>query len=649
MRLIYSVLAIACVFIASCNTVPVKPEPLLGLSSAQLQEIQSYDELVGMRQSLATKLVGKEPVDYGEDFAALAQIDAQIVALKKSELATLFASKRLDNGVVPLPILSALESGVINSAQIPEGKWQAVVDAVQVETTKTQSLLAELKVKAGVESDPSMQVGLYEQLYQVSGDSAWQAKSDALVEALVAEVRSAAESESFDDETRKKIELIKGIRPQDGALVDEMIGVDAKIYAKRFFDFLGEGNADNAYKTLVRMSGASDFLAIKDKLTPTSQKMADYFTALAVDSVKSPENLSQSYRWYSQAREVRAILGLSPAAVNDFSALADQLHARFAALDKASEPAAGLAYLYAIKSFVPNRPALRKELRAQEAKVRDIAVKRLSTTDFRSSYKDQDYGDVISSFVTQYLFEHVPYDVRIVERSEFESIERERSIGGETTALSSVNLLVSGSVLESKVDSNEARNKKMLRVEVGNETIPNPNYIGWLKLSARDRKDIAQPSETIDVPRHENISVGVTRHRKVGIFSVSYRLVEAVTGRVIFPDSITVSSEYEDESSEGVEMGDFVIPFKLADLPSDVRILDTLAKQVATQIGKRLVEELKDQELKYLAEAEDFNTQNDCVGESAALGNALLIMALKSQDSTSVLARYRDSAVACFN
>jgi len=377
--------------------------------------------------------------------------------------------------------------------------------------------------------------------------------------------------------------------------------------------------------------------------------MADYFDALAKESVADSSKLGQSYRWFNQAKGVRSILDVDAADKSSYSALIEQLMDKYESLKSNEEQAAALAHLYAVSQFQPNMAGLRKKLVDQETTVRDLAVKRLSTTDFQSPYKDQDYGDVISSFVTQYLFEHVPNDVRIVEREQYEAILRERSLSGDTSSLSSVNLLVSGSVLESKVDSSEAKNKKMMRVEVGKETIPNPNYISWLEMGSKDRKTVDQPSETTDVAKFENVSVGVTRHRKIGIFSVSYRLVEASSGRVVFPDSITVNTEYEDESSEGVEMGDFKVDFKLADLPSDVEILDGLARQVATQIGEKLVGVLKDQDQKYLSEASSYMEQNDCVGEVGSLGNALMIMKLKDLDISETAPSFRDKGVACFN
>jgi len=612
MRYLFILVGLCGLLLSACNTTPVKPEPIIAISPADVQAIQNYDELVSMREKLVAGLAGKSQESYAEDFATLAQIESQIVEVKKNELTSMFTAKRQGDGVIAKPELNTLLSQLSGAAPVAADKWAPILALVNGEISKTDAFTKQLAAKAASSADPLAKVSMYDQLAALDGGANWAEARDKIVNDLVAQVRNASEGEALGQDTREKLALIKKLRGDDAALVDEMIGVDAKIYEKDFFNYLAEGDADSAYKTLETMSSANDFTAIKGKLAPTSQKMAELFDALAKESVADSSKLAQSYRWFNQAQGVRSILGVAKADASSYGPLTEQLIDKYKSLNSNEEQAAALAHLYAISQFQPNRPGLRKMLVDQETAVRDLAVLRLSTTDFQSSYKDQDYGDVISSFITQYLFEHVPNDIRIVEREQYEAILRERSLSGDTSSLSSVNLLVSGSVLESKVDSTEAKN-------------------------------------TIEVAKYENISVGVTRHRKIGIFSVSYRLVEASSGRVIFPDSITMNIEHEDESSEGVEMGDFVVDFKLADLPSDVEILDDLARKVSTKIGEKLVEELKDQEKKYLVKAEDFAQQSDCVGEVSALGSALMIMKLKSQDTAETMSAFRDKGVACLN
>lgn len=649
MRLTFAALAVTSVLLGGCNSAPVKPESLATVSVTDVGSNSNPQELAQLRAQLKTHLDGKLPADYAEDYAVLAAIDARLLALREAEVTQYFSEKRLENGFVPQPAILALSSRLGDGSPIPAEKWKAIDGMIALERGKTEQEVGKQVSSLASETDVKAKLTFLGSLYALTGDTKWQAERDSIVNALVVDIRQASQSEEFTGDIQEKVELVREIKGDDSALVDELIGVDAKIYAKRFFDALGDGNADKAYGILVQMSEANDFVAIKGKLAATSQKMAEFFTAQADESVKSVENLAQSFQRYSQARTVRKLLDIAPLSASHFSPLSDQLFNRYEALVKEDELGAALGHLYAIRTFQPNRSGLRKRLSEQEGKVRDLAVKRLSTTDFQSPYKDQDYGDVISSFITQYLFEHVPHDVRIVEREQYEAILRERGLSGDTSSLSSVNLLVSGSVLESKVDSTEAKNKKQIRVEVGKEQTSNPAYISWLKQGEKGRKGVEKPAEVIEVSKYENISVGVTRHRKIGIFSVSYRLVEASSGRVVFPDSITTSKQYEDESSEGVEMGDFVIPFKLADLPSDVEILDELARQVATDIGEKLVGELKDQDLKYLAKAATSVEQNDCVGEVQSLANALMIQRLKSLSGEETLGRFKSQAVKCFN
>jgi len=275
-------------------------------------------------------------------------------------------------------------------------------------------------------------------------------------------------------------------------------------------------------------------------------------------------------------------------------------------------------------------------------------VRRVTTTEFQNSAQRHDYGSVISSFVTQYLFEQIPHDVRIVERQQYEAILRERELSGQGANLSAVDYLVTGSVLEAKVDTTEVKGRKTLRVVVGRETIPNPAYGTWLEMSSKERKKVDQPSDTISVDKHENVSVGITEHRKLGIVSVGYRLVEADSGKIIFPDSITKEQEFTDTSKEGVEMGDFVMPFELANLPSDVEILDGLVKELATEVGQKLVTLLSDQEKKYLQEAEEHASNSNCPAQVKALARAAAIQDNKSLEQEPTLAELRKAAVNCF-
>jgi curli biogenesis system outer membrane secretion channel CsgG len=329
------------------------------------------------------------------------------------------------------------------------------------------------------------------------------------------------------------------------------------------------------------------------------------------------------------------------------SALLSGLEARFEAAKVANNIESAYAHLLMIADFDNANATYRANIANMRNAVQQRAVKKVTTTEFKNSAQRHDYGSVLSSFITQHLFEKIPNDVRIVERQQYEAIVREQTLSGQAQGLSAVDYLITGSLLESKVDTTEVQGKKIMRVVVGRETIPNPAYTTWLEMSNKERKKVDQPSETISVDKHENITVGITEHRKLGIVSVGYRLVDSESGKILFPDSISKDIEHTDNSTEGVEMGEFVLPFKLANLPSDVEILDKLVRELSEEVGTKLVDLLKDQELKYLEIAETGLADNDCNKAVHAFARASGIQDMKDLDSAATLTSLKSTAINC--
>jgi hypothetical protein len=182
---------------------------------------------------------------------------------------------------------------------------------------------------------------------------------------------------------------------------------------------------------------------------------------------------------------------------------------------------------------------------------------------------------------------------------------------------------------------------------VGTETIANPGYITWLEMPEKERKKIEKPSDIIEVEKKENVEINITKVKKVGVFSVSYRLVDASSGKIIYPDSLTLEDSHTDTSSEGVEMGEFVLPFKWAELPSDIKILDGLAVEAGISIGEKLVAQLENQDGKYLESADKHYSEHNCKAEVDSLGKSLVISQLKTQDTDYITDRLINRSLQC--
>ncbi len=635
-----------------CAAPPPVITPLLSVGVGDIQNLQNRAELQSLLQQLKTDLQGKDPQLYASDIGKIAILEDQIVNVVKNQLETRLTAVRLPSGLVPLNILSEESGKLTVNSLIPATKWRTLTERVDAEKAKTNEVLGSEKAKIGNATDQE-RLALLDTLYSLSGDQSWlNQKQQQLQEQeirltqLVDEIEAAQAGEEIDPNLQEKIAEAKRLAMGNNEIIDRLIGVDADIYQQRFFAALAEGEADKAYEIFHVLSSSDDFDKYKEKLSGTSQKMADYFIALADESVKDPKNLRQSFRWYSQARDIRDTFGVENPNREGELALIEQLEYQSAVADQQDSYSKALAYIYMAEDLHSSQADLRRKIQLAEEKVRDIALIKVSTTAFQTKEGQSDYSDAVAANITQYLFEKIPNDVRIVEREQYEAIEREKNLNNTMADLSAVDVLVTGSV-DSNVETTKAEGKKTVRVVTGKETIPNPAYIAWLEKAEREREKIAKPSDTIEKDKQENIPINITRHRKVGSFSVSYRLVDADSGKIIFPDSVKKDFEYTDESSEGIEMGDFVLPFKLAELPSDSEVLNELAVEVSNEIGSRLVAQLENQDQQYLRQANDFSASNACNAEVDMLGKAIVIMDMKNIDSADARARFTSRAIAC--
>jgi hypothetical protein len=183
-------------------------------------------------------------------------------------------------------------------------------------------------------------------------------------------------------------------------------------------------------------------------------------------------------------------------------------------------------------------------------------------------------------------------------------------------------------------------------VVTGTKRDRNPDYEGWLALPEKLRGERPQPPTTIEVEVVEDISFDIEVHRKVGIFSTAYRLVDAQSAKVIFADSVREKVVHEDESREGIELGDFKMEFKLSNLPSDVEILTQLADSVSKEIGARVADRLKDPEIEYARQAEVAATERNYMSASENAAYAVVLFERKNQDLGELPSQLRTYAVA---
>jgi len=639
---IYSLLAVT---LASCGGTTQPQATIVSLSAAEIGQAEDSAKLLKELQSANAQLINKSESSYAEDYARRAKLEDRLVALAIAKLDTDFAEQREDSGVVPSPAIVNIAAKVDGGNDIPAEKWQQVQERVALETTRTEDYVKFEASKMNQSISDQQTLNLLEELYRLSGDNQWLIKKNDFLDKLLAEIRKARAEGRYDAEIQTKVALVRQERGNMPQLADELASYDAKAYENAFLLALGEADLDKAYGVFTTMAESPDFKLIADKLAGTSQTMAAYFLAKADQAVLDTKRLDRSAKLYYQARDMNQRFELTPIAKSNFKALIDQLARKYKERSEAHDYEAALAFLLMIGDFDKSNTLYQSEVGNTKVRVRDLAVKKLLPSALQSSPETEQYGGEFVALVGQYLSERVPDDVRILQNPAAVS-DSSRSEESDS-ASAAADYLLTGNLLKAEVDSTEIQGRKLTRVVVGHETISNPALKDWLALSDKERSKVEQPEAKVTVPKHENISIGVTEYRKVGVVSVGYRLQEAASGKVIFPDSIDKKAEFKDNSVEGVDIGEYVQPFKPAKLPSDDEILDGLVKELALEASEKLIGLLSHQEEKYLAAAEASAQAKNCAEQVRALGRAAAMLETKKQDYKPTWEQMKQAAIGC--
>jgi hypothetical protein len=648
---IFWVVGLLVVVLAFACAKPLEPK----YSEQDVQAAEQGGSLESFYEQVAADLAAPELDDSQRESLeqTLRSTGAKLAAQFEVGVRATMDGSALPSGLVPLSVIEAEKARVAPVKRWDSDAYESLLIALAASADETRKEIQAREAELGSLTDDQgvEKLAAYEALEELSGQGSKAARRYAAqrveyVERLSQRAAQALENEEYSD-AKRILKIVRSVSPDDAAVEGQMIEADTRLFEQRFFKALEDGQPDQGYELLQTISEGSDFDKIRPRLRESGDVMADYFVALAATATEAKE-LTDAHRWFVRARDIRALLGLEQKPeVAEEKPFLKQIHQRFAAADSKALYGLAWGYLNVMSELHPGSPQLRRELRETREKVLDRAIKRLSGGAFNDAHSGPEFGEAVGSKVLQYLFENIPDDVRIIERAQLSDIERERELSEATSIrLASADYLIQGTILEAKVDSSEKRGRKTLRVVTDHVMADNPEHAEWEKLSNKDREKIYEPPATIEVEKKEDISIDVTLHRKVGVFSVSYRVIDASTAKVLFADSLRLQEESQDSSSDGVQLGEFNMDFKLASLSSDIEILAKLADEISSQVGAKLAEVLANPELQYALTAERFVREDNFVQASESYAFAMVLTERKAQDASELVSNLRRCAVA---
>lgn len=588
------------------------PKPLF--TDADVAAAERSGTLPSLYNQVQAQMVGKQRTRK-KDAPAFAQLDSlgrKLGAEMNADLRKKIEDARMKNDIVPLDVLDSARSTADPMKTWDPSRYDALIKDINRETSITQKAIRD--VQAYIERLPgeAYKKGM-DALYQLellSGDTRYRDKREAVLRTARAEFDQAVATDEFD-----RALLLLDELPVDKQTEHTRVELQTRRFETKFNEALAEDKPDDAYHLFETLSVSPYFNDVRARLGPTGLDMANYFVALASNAVVAG-NMADAWRWFGQARYIRGKLGVEQGALPEEKPFVDRMYRGFDAAKKDNLWGLALGYIYIVQTFDPSWPSVATDLRDAELVVGKTAIKTATTAPFSSAAGNTDYSGTIGTKITEYLFQTVPNDVRIL-------------VGTGSAA----DLIISGSVDESRVERSTEQTRKTARVVTDSKVmVRNPKYDQWLKLPERDRRQVPQPAAMIPTEKQEDVSYNVVQHRKVGYFSVAFRVVEAATGKVLHTDSVTMKREFTDESNEGVELGEFSLPAKAASLPTDIEILNQLASEASQEIGKRLAERIGGLEKQYAAAGKQAVVNGNLIEAAQNYANAVLVAQRKNID-----------------
>lgn len=634
---------------------PVEPK----VTAEDVRRAADAGELPNLYETIEVELQSPDTSEKEKVELRLRQDDVsrRLGATVEAETRAALEAARLPSGQVPLEAFGALDARMQKLARWSPSTYARVAQDVQTEKQATEQAIAAKQVELDqlTAAQVPEKLALFDALGALHGAGSvaqvgYVEKRNALIAELRLGASTAIANEEYD-EAQRMLSIVATAEPTDASIEGELVQIDAKLFERRFYEALEQNRPDDAYRALVSLSEADNFDKVRPRLEDSGDVMADYFTALAAGATEQ-KNLADAYRWFGQARDIRTRLGLpAPERVPETQAFVREIERRYGVALKKGLHGLAWGYLQVVGELEPSGPALRRKERESHEEVIKNAVKRLSVAPFEDSHDaGASYGDTLTAKLVQYLFENSGDDVRIIEREKLEAIKAELTLKrGGAEGLTAVDFLVEGNILEAKIDSSERVGKQIRRVVVELETVPNPEWQRWAKATDSERKKqgLVEPAQrTIQKDKKEDIEIGITTHRKVGVFSVSYRMIDADSAKVLFADTQRLKSEVEDTSSDGVSLGEFKQEFKVADLPTDVELLDQLADDVSSAIGARLAEVLAAPEVRYEETGDRYVREGNNIDASQQFAYATVLGERKGSEVVELRQKLKTAVVS---
>jgi len=634
--------------LVSCAAAPPK------YSQSDVSSANSREQQLALYQSLANELAVDGTSSNAAGYRQLMTGLGNTMGKEESQqISDRVASSKLASGHVPLSVLNEAEADAEPIQSWSPGQYNSLIDELR------QSRLA---TEAALENDQALLKTLTAESQLVQRVEVLRRSRDLYGDNLDAEMaykvafedgqttlKAAGDQALVNGEYEKALYHYESLKQLDPEFprIDQLIASSGTgMEASDFQQLLLDGDIEAAWSTFVSLSNKPMTPSQKNEFLRPAASLADYLASYAANMISAGQ-YQQAYVTINREMEIRTWLNqssqISTSSIFEFTEAMFDLSVASASRDKF-----GLeyGYLLLVEEFDPAYSSLETLKREAAEAVYENAIRRVGSVSLVSADRsDQQIAAQVAAGVNQYLMENIPEDVKIVERDKLDDIRRERGMNDETgepgsdvTELESADFLIEGELLTAEVAPEVKQLKNTERVVTGQKEVPNPAFDAWIKEKGKRKADHPDaPPRTIMQPVKEDITINIEEHQKDGVVGVTYRIIDTKSAEHVHIKSVSKDMRVRDQARQGIRLGDYVQEAKMAELPSDNEIYNTLVDEVVDEMAKDLVSFLANPDGDYFANCKQLalESRNEEAAEYCA--NAAVLREFKTQDNTEIV------------
>ncbi|MCX8084852.1 MAG: hypothetical protein N3C60_08035 [Calditerrivibrio sp.] len=439
---------------------------------------------------------------------------------------------------------------------------------------------------------------------------------------------------------------------------------NADYYIKKAEELKKQKKFEEAIKAYnIAMEYPDDTVRVKELYNKALAEFSEFYFQVGLD-YSQQDFVWQAYDNFKKAFDLITKIpvekrGLVKVPKKELSKYYDTLYLKAKKAEDADR--LGLTYLYyrLLFNLNPAYPELKENLKKLDDKIAARSIKSLAIIPFKSPKNAPDAGGLFTSNIMLSLYNDLKDELKIIERESTDVLLKEFELNLASQAaqktgglkIASADYFLLGDVLEYKVESTMQEGKKSIRVKTKTELVPNPEYEDWQKLASKLEKEGKEippaPSRNIEKPVFEDVKYNVKYFKKVAVLSISYRIVD-MNGKLVHTGIVDIKKDAIDESSEGIEIGDFKIPFKVAQLPTDAELLKKAQDEAVVKIKNETRALFKDPESRYIKQAQDLEKENSILEAIERYIDAVSILKRKKmnyEDIEMKILKYVDTIV----